>query len=159
MRARRLAWIAGAAGLAAVVIAAVLALPEVDPVPPAGRAAGSGGSASPRASPAPAVPDAAARPAGSDEPPSGSAVDQAAQLVASARAEVAAGRLVQARTLLARAYALDPQPVTLLDLAEVELQTGHCREARRAVQRVIADGAGALSSRAWELMGRIGRCD
>lgn len=157
MRARPLAWIAGAAGLAAVVIAAVLALPEVDPAPPVGGPVGSGSA---RGASARGVPDAAvADPAGSGEPPSARDVDQAAQLVASARAEVAAGQIAQARTLLARAYALDPQPATLLDLAAVELQTGHCREARRAVQRVIADGAGTLSSQAWELMGRIGRCD
>ncbi|HEX8110432.1 MAG TPA: hypothetical protein VF516_22020, partial [Kofleriaceae bacterium] len=67
--------------------------------------------------------------------------------------------LVQARTLLVRAYALDPRPATLLELAAVDLQTGRCREAQRAVQRVIADGVGPLSSQAWELMGRIGRCD
>jgi hypothetical protein len=157
VRARPLAWIAGAAGLAAVVIAAVLALPEVDPVRPAGGPVGSGTA---RGSSVRGVPDAAAAdPAGSGEPPPGRDVDQAAQLVASARAEVAAGRIAQARTLLARAYALDPLPATLLELAAVELQTGHCREARRAVQRVIADGAGTLSSQAWELMGRIGRCD
>lgn len=153
-RARRLAWIAGAAGLAAVVIAAVLALPEVDPARPAGPGSAAG-------SPVRPAPDAAApaRPTAPDEPPSGSGVEQAAQLVASARAEVTAGHLPQARALLSRAYALDPQPATLLELAAVDLQTDRCREARRAVQRVIADGAGALSSRAWELMGRIGRCD
>jgi hypothetical protein len=151
-RARRLAWIAGAAGLAAV--AAVLALPELDPVPPAGPGSAGG-------SPVHPARDAAApeRPTAADPPLSGSGVDPAAQLVASARAEVAAGRLPQARALLFRAYTLDPQPATLLELAAVELQAGRCREARRAVQRVLADGAGALSSRAWELMGRIGRCD
>jgi Tfp pilus assembly protein PilF len=89
----------------------------------------------------------------------GSGVEQAAQLVAAARAELAAGRLAAARDLLSRAYTLDPQPATLLEIASVELQTGRCREARRAVQRVIADGAGALASRASELMARIGRCD
>jgi hypothetical protein len=105
------------------------------------------------------VPDAAPpRPTPAGEP-SGEGAGQAAQLVASARAEVAAGHLPEARDLLARAYALDPQPATLLDLADVDLQTGRCREARRAVQRVIASGAGVLASRAWELMGRIGRCD
>lgn len=156
-RARRLAWIAGAAGLAAVVIAAVVALPDVDPAPPAGPRSSVGSVASSvRLAPDVAAP---ARPAAPDEPPSGSTVEQASQLVASSRAEVAAGRLAQARTLLARAYALDPLPATLLELAAVELQTGRCREARRAVQRVIADGVGALSSQAWELMGRIGRCD
>jgi len=149
VRPRRLAWIAGAAALAALVITAVLALPDVDPVPGHGSARGS--SVRP-------VPDAAAPPAGSGEPP-GSAVEQAAQQIAAARTAVAAGQLAEARTLLARAYALDPQPATLLELAAVELQTGHCREARRAVQRVIADGVGTLSARAWELMGRIGRCD
>jgi Flp pilus assembly protein TadD len=148
-RARRLAWIAGAAALAAAAIAAVLALPDVAPAPPAG--AGSSVRL---------APDAAApvRPAPPGEP-SGSGVEQAAQLVASARAEIAAGRLAEARGLLSRAYTLDPQPATLLELASVELQTGRCREARRAVQRVIAGGAGELSSRASELMGRIGRCD
>lgn len=151
---RRLAWIAGAAGLAALVIAAVLALPDVDPARPAGAGSSAGSSA--RLPPDAAAPD---RPPAADESPAGSAVDQAAQLVASARAQVAAGHLVQARTLLARAYALDPRPATLLELAAVELQTGRCREARRAVQRVIADGVGPLSSQAWELMGRIGRCD
>lgn len=150
MRARRLAWIAGAVGLGAAVIAAVLALPDADPDP------GSARSGSDRSPP---VADAAPRPAGSDEPPPDRAALQAAQLVASARAEVAAGQFAQARTLLAQAYRLDPQPATLLDLAAVELQTGHCREARRAVQRVIAEGAGALSDRARELMGWIGRCD
>ena len=151
-RARRLAWILGAgiAAATAVVIAAVLALPDVDPVAPAG----SGGSALPSRP----APDAAARPSPPGEP-SGSGAAQAAQLVATARAEVAAGRLAAARDLLSRAYTLDSQPATLLELASVDLQTGRCREARRAVQRVIADGAGALSSRARELMGRIGRCD
>lgn len=157
MRARRLAWIAGAAGLAAIAAAAVLALPDVDPVPPGGPVGSGPGSA--RGASVRPVPDAAAPPAGSGEPAPGSAVEQAAQLIASARVQVGAGQLAQARTLLARAYALDPQPATLLELAAVDLQAGHCREARRAVQRVIADGAGTLSSRAWELMGRIGRCD
>jgi predicted Zn-dependent protease len=132
------------------VIAAVLALPDVEPAPPAGPA-GSSVRLPPDAAPP-------ARPPAPGEP-SGSGAEQAAQLVASARAEVAAGRLADARDLLSRAYTLDPQPATLLELASVDLQTGRCREARRAVQRVIADGAGALSSRAWELMGRIGRCD
>ena len=152
-RARRLAWIAGAAGLAAVAIAAVLALPDVGPAPPAGPGSSVG-------SPVRPAPDAAAppRPTAPDER-SGEGAGQAAQLLASARAEAAAGRLPQARDLLSRAYALDPQPATLLELADVDFRTGRCREARRAVQRVIADGAGALSSRAWELMGRIGRCD
>jgi hypothetical protein len=149
-RARRLAWLAGAAALAAVVIAAVLALPAVAPPPPA--SAGSPGS------PVRLPPDAAAGPAPPGAP-SGSGVEQAAQLVTSARAEVAAGRLAQARDLLSQAYALDPQPATLLELASVDLQAGRCRDARRAVLRVIADGAGALSARAEELMGRIGRCD
>ncbi len=153
-RARWLAGIAIAAGLAAVVIAAVLALPDVYPAPPVG--AGSSRGAVVRLPPDAAAP---ARPPDPEEPPADSAVEQAAQLVASARAEVAAGHPVPARTLLARAYALDPRPATLLELAAVELQTGHCREARRAVQRVIADGVGPLSSQAWELMGRIGRCD
>jgi hypothetical protein len=151
-RAGRLAWIAGAGALAAVVIAAVLALPDVDPAPPAGPGSTA---ASPRAALDAAAP---ARPGPPGEP-TGSAVEQAAQLLASARADVAAGRLAQARDLLSRAYTLDPQPATLLELASVDLQTGRCREARRAVQRVIGDGAGALSSRAWELMARIGRCD
>jgi tetratricopeptide (TPR) repeat protein len=152
-RARRLAWIAGAAGLAVgmIVIAAVLALPDVAPAPPAGPEGSAGTS--------PALPpDAAARPRPPGEA-SGSGIEQAAQLVAAARAEFAAGRLAAARDLLSRAYTLDPQPATLLELASVNLQTGRCREARRAVQRVIADGRGALSSRAQELMGRIGRCD
>jgi hypothetical protein len=150
-RARRLAWILGAAAVAGGVIAAVLALPDVAPAPPAG----SGGSASTSLG-LPA--SAAARPPPPGEP-SGSGVEQAAQLIATARAELAAGRLAAARDLLSRAYTLDPQPATLLELASVDLQTGRCREARRAVQRVLADGAGALSSRASELMGRIGRCD
>jgi hypothetical protein len=162
-RARQLAWIGGGAGLAAVVTAAVLALPEVDPAPPAARSAGSAGSAgsvSPavRSLPEAAAPDRPPAPA-PDEPPSGNEVEQAAQLVASARAEVTAGHLAQARTLLAQAYTLDPQPATLLELATVDFQTGRCREARRAVQRVIAEGVGALASQARELMGRIGRCD
>jgi hypothetical protein len=151
-RARRLAWIAGAAALVAAGIAAVLALPDVAPAPPAGTGSAAG-------SPVRPAPDAApARPAPSGEL-SGSGVEQAAQLVASARSELAAGRLAEARGLLSRAYALDPQPATLLELASVELHAGRCREARRAVQRVIADGAGPLASRASELMARIGRCD
>lgn len=149
-RARRLAWLAATAALAAVVIAAVLALPAVAPAPPAG--AGSPGLS------VRLPPDAAVGPIPPGAP-SGSGVEQAAQLVASARAEVAAGRLAQARDLLSRAYALDPQPATLLELASVDLQAGRCRDARRAVQRVIAGGAGALSGRAEELMGQIGRCD
>jgi hypothetical protein len=152
-RARRLAWIAGAAGLAAVAIAAVLALPEVDPARPAAPGSAAGSAVRP-------APDAAAPPRSTaPDAPSGGDIGQAARLVASARAEVAAGHLPQARDLLSRAYALDPQPATLLELADVDLQIGRCREAHRAVQRVIADGAGPLSSRAWELMGRIGRCD
>jgi len=149
-RPRRLAWLLGAAALAAVVIAAVLALPDVEPARPAGPGASASTSRP--------APDAAALPAPPGEP-SGNGVEQAAQLVASARAEVAAGRLAQARDLLSRAYALDPRPATLLELASVDLQAGRCRDARRAVQRVIADGAGALSAQASELMGRIGRCD
>jgi tetratricopeptide repeat protein len=150
-RPRRLAWIAVAAALAAVVIAAVLALPAVAPAPPAGAGSSSGSARLPLDASPPAHP---ASPGAS-----GSGVQQAAQLLASARAEAAAGRLVQARDLLSRAYTLDPQPATLLELASVELQTGRCREARRAVQRVLADGAGALSAQAAELMARIGRCD
>lgn len=141
-RARRLAWIAGAAVVVAVAIAAVLALPDAGPAPPVRPAPDA-------AAPRPTAPDAL----------SGEGVGPAAQLVASARAEVAAGHLPEARGLLSRAYALDPPPITLLELADVELQTGRCREARRAAQRVIAQGAGALASRAQELMGRIGRCD
>ena len=60
--------------------------------------------------------------------------------------------------LLAQAYALDPRPSTLLELATVEFQAGHCRDARRAAQRVAATG-GPLVGQARELLGKIGRCD
>jgi hypothetical protein len=156
--ARRLAWIAGAAALAAVVIAAVLALP--DPAPgPRGRGAASPTGSAPGGPP----PDAAAsdRPvaAAPDAPPPAADAEPPERLVDAARSAAAAGDLARARSLLARAYAVDPRPATLLELAAVDFQGGHCREARRAVQRVIADGAGALSGQAFELLGRIGRCD
>jgi hypothetical protein len=86
--------------------------------------------------------------------------DPAAQIVRSAKAELAAGNLVQARTLLARAAALDPRPSTLLELAAVELRTGHCRDARRAAQRVVAAAPGEpVADQAADLLGKIGRCD
>jgi hypothetical protein len=146
MPRRRLAWIGAGAVVAAAIVAALLwrdAAPGAPRGPPSTHSGGAtGGTGSDAAAPARA----------------GSAGDAAA-LVASARAEVAAGRLVPARALLTRAYALDPTPATLLELAGVEFQTGHCREARRATQRVVNEASGELADRARRLLDQIGRCD
>jgi len=152
-RPRRLAWWIAAAIVAAnAVLAAVIALsgdPGSDPDgdrrsdrPPDRRTAGR--------------PDA---PGGSSDAVSGGP-DDAARLVASARAEIAEGHLTQARAQLARAAALPAAPATLLELAAIELQAGRCREARRAVQRVIAEAPGGpAADQAQQLLARIGRCD
>jgi len=97
------------------------------------------------------------RPAGSGDD---TAAYHASQLVVEAGREVSAGRYPQARALLDQAYALDPQPATLLQLARVEDQLGRCREARRAAQRVIAASPDAVTSdQAGQLLSRLGRCD
>ena len=142
-------WIAlAAAGVAVAAIGLVIALRRAAPEAPAPPAPEERATAEPRPDAQPAL------------PPPASDVEPAERLVASAKAEAAAGNLVQARALLARAYALDPRPATLLELGAVELQTGHCREARRAAQGVIAAAPGEpLAARAQDLLGEIGRCD
>jgi tetratricopeptide (TPR) repeat protein len=86
--------------------------------------------------------------------------DEAAQLLTAGQAEAAVGQYARARDLLERAYALDPQPATLLQLAELEHRTGRCREARLATQRVIAAAPdGPLVDDARQLLDTIGRCD
>jgi len=155
MPGRRLAWIGGGAAVAAAIVAALLWRDAALEAPHRTPGTASGGGAG----------TAGRGPAGSGAPGTapGSAHDgsagDAAGLVASARAEVAAGRLVPARALLTRAYALDPAPATLLELAGIELQTGHCREARRATQRVVDQASGELADRARQLLEKIGRCD
>jgi hypothetical protein len=146
MPGRRLAWIGGgAAGAAAAVVAALL---WRDATPEAPRSAPDTASGQPGATGS----DAAA-------PVRAGSAGDAAAIVASARAEVAAGRLGAARALLTRAYALDAAPATLLELAGVEFQSGHCREARRATQRVTSEASGELADRARQLLEKIGRCD
>lgn len=89
-----------------------------------------------------------------------SAAYHASQLVADASREAAAGRLAQAHALLEQAYAHDPQPVTLFELARLEDQLGRCREAKRTTGRVLAASpTGALADRATKLLARLGRCD
>ena len=96
--------------------------------------------------------------------PLGSADDTAAyhasQLVTDAGREAAVGRFAQAHALLEQAYAQDPQPATLLELARLEERLGRCREAKRTAQRVLAASpTGALADQATRLLGRLGRCD
>jgi tetratricopeptide repeat protein len=151
MPAPRLAWIATA--VIAVVAVAALAIALREPAAPqraptVGPTAAGGSAGSPAAGSA-AVP--AAGSAGSG--------DSAEQLIAAARAALTDGDLARARTLLARAYALDPAPSTLLDLAVLELSTGNCREARRATQRVIDEAPAEIAEPARRLLARIGRCD
>jgi hypothetical protein len=151
--AGRTRWIGVAAvGVAAGAIAVVLALRSGSEAPPH-ASAGSSTQDLPR-------PGAAGPDAGSVATSPASTAQQAARLVASARAEIAAGNLAQARELLTQAYALDPSPATVLELGRVDYQTGHCRDARRAAQRVIeAAPAGSLADDARDLLAKIGRCD
>jgi tetratricopeptide (TPR) repeat protein len=139
-------WI-GAVAIAGAVIAALLALRAAtssDEAPP--RATASGEPAS----------DASPRP---PAPPPASDAEQAAGLVASARAETASGRFAEARDLLTRAYALDPAPATLLELGRVDARAGRCRDARRAVQRALETASGPLADEARAVLAEIGRCD
>jgi hypothetical protein len=138
MPGRRLAWIGGGAAVAAAAVVAALLWRDAAPAP---RSASGTASSQPDATGSDAAAPARA----------GSAGDAAA-IVASARAEVAAGRLGAARALLTRAYALDSAPATLLELAGVEFQSGHCREARRATQRVTSEASGELADRARQLL-------
>ena len=96
--------------------------------------------------------------------PLGSADDTAAyhasQLVTDAGREAAAGRFAQAHALLEQAYAQDPQPATLFELARIEDRLGRCRDAKRTTRRVLAASpTGALADQANQLLGRLGRCD
>ena len=146
---RRLVWIGGAAVVLVVVVAVValaIALRE-----PAGDSRGAAGRDAGAASGAALASGASGAAIGSGA--------TAEQLVAAAHAAVTAGNLAEARTLLARAYALDPAPSTLLQLAAAELATGHCREARRATQRVIDESPPEIAEPARQLLARIGRCD
>lgn len=141
--------LAAAAVLAGAIGLAIELRGGSPPAPGVERSPGRSGSLSgPAPGPGPALaPDPA--PAASPE-----------SLVRAARAEVAAGNLVQARALFARACDLAPSPATLLELATVEFQTGDCRTARRRAQQVIAVAPGEpLAGRARDLLGRIGRCD
>jgi len=161
-----------AAGAIAVWIAPGGRAPE----PPAGEPPGApaeqiAGAAPPPAAPPPPPPPPPRRAAADDRARAGelvaSAPAQAAddraradELVATARAQAAAGQLARARDLLARAYALDPQPATLLELGRLDLRAGRCRDARRAVQGVLAAAPGPpLADEARALMTEIGRCD
>ena len=170
MAARRwigLAVLLCAAGAIAVWIAPRGRAPE----PPAGAppsaaspSAAPPSGAPPSAAPPSAVPvDAAPPPAAPPPPPRRVAADdraRAGELVASARAQAAAGQLARARDLLARAYALDPQPATLLELGRLDLRAGRCRDARRAAQGVLAAAPGPpLADEARALITEIGRCD
>jgi len=153
-QARRRRWIGVAAIVgSAGVIAAVIALGRGGPFEPPLYPSG-------RSSPADTTPPGEPRSdAGGGSPPVGNA-EQAVRLVASARTAVAVGNLAHARGLLTRAYALDPRPDTLLELGRVDYQTGHCRDARRATQRVIElVPGGPVADDARDLLGRIGRCD
>lgn len=143
---RSVRWLAAAAAVvAAGAIALVIAF---------------GGGAAPEA-PAPAGPSTAALDAidaGILALATTPEAAEAMRLVASAKAALASGNLARARVLLTQAYAADPSPSTLLELATVEFQTGDCRDARRAAQRVAATG-GPLADQARDLLGKIGRCD
>ena len=145
---RRWRWIAAAAALAAAGAIAAIALGRDGSSPPAPGRAGSA-----------AAPGSGTAPSDHASPPA-SGVDQAAQLVAAATASAASGNVLAARGLLERAYTLDPRPATLLELGRIDLQIGRCRDARRAIQGVIAAAPGEpLAGEARELLGKIGRCD
>jgi len=121
----------------------------------AGLALRSPGAA--RHAPTPPEPaDAAAPPSSADD----TAAYHASQLAGDAAREAAAGRLVRALALLEQAYAQDPQPATLLELARIEERLGRCRDAKRSAQRVVVvSPTGALAAQASQLLGRLGRCD
>jgi hypothetical protein len=138
--------VAGAVGLAIELCGGSPPAPGVEP--PGRSASSSGSGPAPGAAPGPA-------PAPPPDPAAGSQ-----ELVRAARAEAAAGNLVQARALLARACDLAPSPATLLELAAIEFQTGGCRTAQRRAQQVIAAAPGEpLAGQARDLLGKIGRCD
>ncbi len=90
----------------------------------------------------------------------GSDRDQAAQLVGAGRAQATEGHYAAAHALYQRAYALDPEPSTLFEVGRMEYLTGRCREARRTIQRLVAQSQGdPVREKAQELLGAIGRCD
>ena len=160
-RPRRRAIGVAAAVVAAGAIAAAVALGAFGARDSSHRAeAPDAGVAPPDAASGPASGPASGSASGPASGPAApaSAADDAARLVDAAHAEIAGGHLVQARALLTRAFALDARPATLLELATVELQTGRCREAQRAAQRVAAAGE-PLAAQAGELLAKIGRCD
>jgi tetratricopeptide (TPR) repeat protein len=135
--ARRLAlWVGAGAAVAAVAIAAVLALPGAEPSAP--------------------TRDAALASTGSQAAAPASEVERQ---LAAAQAAAAAGRMLDAHTAYERAYALDPSPSTLLELAVLERRMGRCREARRTAQRAAASADRAVADRAQQLLATIGRCD
>jgi len=138
-------WLAAAAAVAGSAVAAAIALRGSAPETPAsaGLEAGAPGAVD-AGIVALAIPPETA---------------EAMRLVASAKAEAASGNLAQARVLLTRAYAVEPRPSTLLELAAIQFQTGDCRAARRAAQGVVAAAPGELARQARDLLGKIGRCD
>ena len=142
------AWIAAGAlvVVGGVIAGLVLRAPgEAPRGAPGASAPGAGSAAAP------------STPVGSDDD---TAAYHASQLVADAAREAAAGRLPRALALLEQAYAQDPQPQILLQLARVEDQLGRCREAKRTAQRVLAvSPTGAIADQASQLLGRLGRCD
>jgi hypothetical protein len=88
------------------------------------------------------------------------AINPAEPLIASAHVAAADGNFTRARDLLDRAYALDPRPTTLLEIARLDHRIGRCRDARRAAGRVLeAAPAGPLAAEARDLLGQIGHCD
>ena len=92
-------------------------------------------------------------------PGSAGATGSAAGALGEAEHAVAERRYAEALPLLEQAYAKDPQPATLLELASVDLALGRCREAKRAAQRVVAANVAELAEPARQLLARIGHCD
>jgi tetratricopeptide (TPR) repeat protein len=138
-------WVGTGAVVAAGAIAAVLALADraEQPAAPVGADAGAARDAVGSQATSPATP-----------------ASDAARLVEAAQAEAAAGRYLPAHALYRRAYELDPKPSTLLELGVLEHRTGHCREALRTAQRVVAAAPDReLADRAQQLLATIGRCD
>jgi len=160
-------WLAAIAAAAAVVVIAARGCDRPD-APSAGAGSSAGGAAPPpghagpgngsspgagesRAPRAPEARDARVAAAGSDS---------ASALVEAGGAAAAARRYEQALALYQRAYELDAQPETLLEIGRMQHLTSRCREARRTTQRVLASSpAPAVAEDARRLLERIGRCD
>ncbi|HEY6173881.1 MAG TPA: tetratricopeptide repeat protein, partial [Kofleriaceae bacterium] len=85
--------------------------------------------------------------------------DQIRQLNEAGKAALFADNYVEALSLFQRAYEIEPNARTLLNIGVAETQLGRCRDARRTLQRIIVVWPDEPpAKKAQELLDRLGPC-